>query len=35
VHLQLVKFLPTIFMDAMRDNPEGSVIMFEVRARPL
>ena len=31
--LQLTKFLPSIFMDAMRDNAEGSVIMFEVRVR--
>lgn len=29
VRILLNKFLPTIFMDAMRDNPESSVTMFE------
>lgn len=29
VKITLSKFLPTIFMDAMRENPEVSVHMFE------
>ncbi len=29
VKITLSKFLPTIFMDAMRENPEISVHMFE------
>ena len=29
VRILLNKFLPPIFMDAMRDNPEASVHMFE------
>ena len=29
VRIVLSKFLPLIFMDAMRDNPEASVHMFE------
>ena len=29
VKIILSKFLPSIFMDAMRDNPEASVQMFE------
>jgi hypothetical protein len=29
VKITLTKFLPTIFMDAMRENPEISVHMFE------
>ena len=29
VRIVLGKFLPYIFMDAMRDNPEAAVIMFE------
>ena len=29
VKITLAKFLPTIFMDAMRENPEVSVHMFE------
>eukprot|EP00051_Salpingoeca_urceolata_P002050 m.46532 g.46532 ORF g.46532 m.46532 type:complete len:2282 (+) comp11866_c0_seq1:73-6918(+) len=29
VRIMLTKFLPVIFMDAMRDNPEASVTMFE------
>ena len=31
VKITLSKFLPTIFMDAMRENPEVSVHMFEGR----
>ena len=31
VKIILSKFLPSIFMDAMRDNPEASVQMFEGR----
>ena len=29
VKIVLSKFLPSIFMDAMRDNPDASVHMFE------
>lgn len=29
VRILLTKFLPGIFMDAMRDSPEASVHMFE------
>ena len=29
VRIVLSKFLPVIFMDAMRDSPEASVHMFE------
>lgn len=29
VRIALAKFLPLIFMDAMRDNSEASVHMFE------
>ena len=29
VKIVLAKFLPAIFMDAMRDNAEASVHMFE------
>lgn len=29
VRIVLSKFLPSIFMDAMRDSPEASVQMFE------
>ena len=29
IRIILSKFLPSIFMDAMRDNPEASVHMFE------
>jgi len=29
VRILLSKFLPVIFMDAMRDSPEASVHMFE------
>ena len=29
VRIMLCKFLPTIFIDAMRDSPEASVNMFE------
>ena len=29
VKIVLSKFLPSIFMDAMRDSPEASVHMFE------
>lgn len=29
VRIILTKFLPLIFMDAMKDNPEASVTMFE------
>lgn len=29
LRLIMMKFLPPIFMDAMRDNPEASVHMFE------
>ena len=29
VRIVLMKFLPVIFMDAMRDSPEASVHMFE------
>ena len=29
VRLLLAKFLPPIFMDAMRDSPEAAVHMFE------
>ena len=29
VRITLSKFLPTIFLDAMRENPEVSVHMFE------
>lgn len=31
VRIILFKFLPGIFMDAMRDSPEASVHMFEGR----
>ena len=33
VRIVLSKFLPLIFMDAMRDSPEASVHMFE--SKPL
>lgn len=33
VKITLSKFLPTIFMDAMRENPEISVHMFEGKNR--
>ena len=29
VRIILGKFLPRIFMDAMRDSPEAAVVMFE------
>ena len=29
VRILMTKFLPTIFMDAMRDNPQAAVHMFE------
>lgn len=29
VRIVLAKFLPQIFMDAMRDSPEAAVVMFE------
>ena len=29
VRILLTKFLPLIFMDAMKENPEASVTMFE------
>lgn len=29
LRITLSKFLPVIFMEAMRDNPEASVQMFE------
>ena len=29
VRILVAKFLPTVFMDAMRDSPEASVHMFE------
>ena len=29
VRIILTKFLPLIFMDAMKDNPEASITMFE------
>ena len=29
IRILLAKFLPPIFMDAMRDSPEASVHMFE------
>lgn len=29
VRIALSKFLPQIFIDAMNDNPEASVTMFE------
>lgn len=29
VRLTLVRFLPAVFMDAMRDNPEAAVHIFE------
>ncbi len=34
VRIVLSKFLPVIFMDAMRDNPEASVHMFESKSTP-
>lgn len=29
VRLTLMRFLPAVFMDAMRDNPEAAVHIFE------
>ena len=29
IRILLAKFLPPVFMDAMRDSPEASVYMFE------
>ena len=34
VRIALAKFLPLIFMDAMRDNSEASVHMFESTLSP-
>ena len=33
VRIVLAKFLPHIFMDAMRDSPEAAVVMFESKNR--
>ena len=33
IRILLAKFLPPIFMDAMRDSPEASVHMFESELR--
>lgn len=33
VRIILGKFLPRIFMDAMRDSPEAAVVMFESELR--
>ena len=35
VRIVLSKFLPLIFMDAMRDSPEASVHMFESKSLSL
>jgi len=35
VRILLAKFLPPVFMDAMRDSPEASVHMFESKSRHL
>lgn len=35
VRIVLSKFLPLIFMDAMRDSPEASVHMFESKTLSL
>jgi len=35
IRILLTKFLPPVFMDAMRDSPEASVHMFESESKRL